>query len=458
MKATFIGGGAHRLLPTLRATLEHPEILNRGEIFLHDLNVPRAEAMGKILQKTPEYRKNPVTIRWGDSLPKALDGADAVSVILMAGSLLSYERANAESLRHGFWGSDNVSPSGAFLAAKGAPILKKIVAEMERLCPDAWLLDFVNPAGVLSGMLNRHTKIKTLGVCAGFTNYQWDLARIFGKNEWSSDFEIRAAGVNHLSLILDGTRNGRDLFTELDQLLENGWEVPAFDPPIPQITIRGLQKLVQIYRDLGILIFSTELDGMAHLFYEEEVLRSADNIPSDKEIVALVEKQHLKRQEQNEKFEHHVNQELDDAFWHNQGPLSSFSKYKDNIFSRLLKGISGMAPVEIVASRLNEGAIAGFADDLAVEYSQRLYKDKTTPTGRFVIPPVAEGLIHSLAVHQTLLGDACFAEDPRLFAHALLAYPIKTYSADAKSLYRTLIGIHRDELPIALREIHSSLA
>lgn len=457
MKTTFIGGGAHRLVPTLRSALEYPEIFAEGEIYLHDLNISRAEAVGRILRKTPEYRRNPVTIRWGDSLGEALEGASVVSVILMAGSLLSYERGNAESLRHGFWGSDNVSPNGAVLAAKGAPILRKIAWEMERLCPDAWLLDFANPVGVLSGMINRHTRIKALGVCAGFTNYQWDLARIFGRNEWSADFEVRAAGVNHLSLILDGTRRGCDLFSELDRLLDKGWKLPVFDPPLPPITNRALEKLVRFYREMSILIYSTELDGMLHLFYDEEVQRASANIPSENEIPALVEEQLRKRQEKNTWFEAHVDRELNDVFWDQQKAGTVFSKNRDDIFVRILKGISGLEPVDIVTSRLNEGAIAGFSDDLAVEYSQRLYRNTIRPAGRFALPPVVHGLIHSLAVHQTLLGDACYAEDPRLLAHALLAYPVKSHSSQARSLYRSLITINEDELPASLRQIHSSL-
>lgn len=458
MKATFIGGGAHRLVPTLRAVLDYPEIFVDGEIHLHDIDVSRAEAVGRILRKCPEYRRNPVPIRWGDSLPEALDGASAVGVILMAGTLLSYERGNAESLRHGFWGSDNVSPNGAFLALKGAPILKNIASEMERLCPEAWLLNFANPVAVLSGMLNRHTKIKTLGICAGFTNFQWDLARIFGRNEWrGGDFKVRAAGVNHLSLILDGTHKGRDLFSELDRLVKSGWEMPTFDPPLPELTHAGINRLMQLYRELGILIYSTELDGMLHFFYDEEVRRVSGNIASDPEIQIQVAERMRERRQLNERFASHADRDLDDAFWNGQGHHSSFAKSKDDIFLRILKGVSGLEPADIVTSRLNEGAIAGFADDLVVEYSQRLYKNHITAAGRFTLPPVARGLLHGLAVHQTLLADACHTEDPRLLAHALLAYPIKSFSAKGKELYRSLIAIHGDELPEPLREPHCSL-
>jgi hypothetical protein len=66
-KAVFVGGGAHRLIPILRAALFESNIFEGDEIYLHDLNVIRVEAVGRILQKTPEYQHRNVRIRWGSS-------------------------------------------------------------------------------------------------------------------------------------------------------------------------------------------------------------------------------------------------------------------------------------------------------------------------------------------------------------------------------------------------------
>ena len=105
-----------------------------------------------------------------------------VGVILMAGSEKTFQLGAEACYRHRFIPSDNLSPNGAFLAIKGAPILMNIAEQMTRCCPSAWLVDFANPVAVLSGMINNHTTVKSLGVCAGYTNHQWDLSRILGKD------------------------------------------------------------------------------------------------------------------------------------------------------------------------------------------------------------------------------------------------------------------------------------
>ena len=93
MKVVFIGGGALRHLAVIRGALAKG-IFGSGEIILHDLNVPRAEAMGRMIMKTPEYARVRCKVAWGTTLDQALDGADAVSVVLMAGSPRSFALGN----------------------------------------------------------------------------------------------------------------------------------------------------------------------------------------------------------------------------------------------------------------------------------------------------------------------------------------------------------------------------
>jgi alpha-galactosidase/6-phospho-beta-glucosidase family protein len=457
MKAVFVGGGAHRLIPILRAVLAEPAIFDGGEIYLLDLDVTRAEAVGRVLQQTPEYRQNNVKIVWGDSLDQALPGADVVSVILMGGSPLSMALSMDASLRHGFIPSDNVSACGGLLAVKTAPILLNLAQRMERACPDAWLLDFANPVAVLSGMINRHTEIKALGVCAGFTNHQWDLSRIFGKDERRQDVDVDCVGINHLSFIVDGRFGGRDLFEQLDLKLSGEWKMCELSPLrtpgcISNIT-RSVENLVRFYRELGVLVFSTEGDGLMHLRYDETLAKEIPReFPSRCTIEARVEKEAGNRRENNQWFEEQAKQHLDDAFWAQHNSNTAFSRVEDDIFVRILRGIAGVDRVKIATSRLNQGAIEGFPDDAVVEYSQWLYKDRITAVGRHKVPDIVHGLISGLCVHQTMLGDACATGDPKLLAHALLAYPMRPFSKEARELYRDLIVINRAEIPKSFLE------
>jgi len=217
----------------------------------------------------------------------------------------------------------------------------------------------------------------------------------------------------------------------------------------------SVTQLVTIYRQLGVLIFSTEPDGMLHLDYEQVLAKRSklreSAVSSHAQIAASVKKARNQRQKANQDFASYVNRDLTDSFWKAQSFSSIFGRADDDIFVKILLGIAGIKKVKIVTSRLNNGAISNLPNDVVCEYSQYLYKDKVEPVACHQIPKIVHGIISSLATHQTMLADACATEDPKLLAQALLAYPVRPYSKAARDLYRKLIVINREEIVPSLR-------
>jgi 6-phospho-beta-glucosidase len=462
VKAVFVGGGSLRVLGIVRGALAEPGIFEGGEISLFDLNAERAQAMARMILKTPEYATVGCKVSCSESLASALEGADMVGVILMAGSEKTFQLGAEACYRHRFIPSDNLSPNGAFLAIKGAPILLNIARQMTRYCPSAWLVDFANPVAVLSGMINNHTTVKSLGVCAGYTNHQWDLSRILGRDEQGSGFDVETVGVNHLSFIVKGTVNGKDLFKTLDQRLANGWKMPQLQPTWSQAfrrsIPRGIRTLIQFFRELGVLIFSSEGDGMMHLHYDE-VLKDclSEFKPSTPlQLRAKLQASLKARRRADQQFRSYLKRELNTQLWDKgwRQPGLEWSKRQDrDIFVDILRGLSGVKSVKIVASRPNRGAVKGLSDRTVLEYSQLIDKGKIRAAGNYRIPGAVRNITYGLAAHQTKLGDALAMQDPRLLAEALLSYPVRPFTLAARSLYKDLAKINRDEMPPALRRV-----
>jgi alpha-galactosidase/6-phospho-beta-glucosidase family protein len=462
VKAVFVGGGSLRVLGIVRGALGEPGIFEGGEISLFDLNAERAEAMGRMILKTPEYARVGCKVSCAESLAEALEGADMVGVILMAGSEKTFRLGEEACYRHRFIPSDNLSPNGAFLAIKGAPILLNIAQQMTRYCPSAWLVDFANPIAVLSGMINNHTTTKSLGVCAGYTNHQWDLSRILGKDEEGTGFDVDTVGVNHLSFIVKGTVNGKDLFKTLDERLADGWKMPrlqstwsqAFRRSIP----RGIRTIIQFFRELGVLIFSSEGDGMMHLHYDEVLKDSlSDFKPSTPiQLRAKLQASLKARRRADREFRSYLTRELNTQFWDKgwRQPGLEWAKRQDrDIFVEILRGISGVKSVKIVASRPNRGAVNGLSDRTVLEYSQLIDNGKIRAAGNYQVPAAVRNITYGLASHQTKLGDALAMQDPRLLAEALLSYPVRPFTLAARSLCKDLAKINRDEMPATLRRV-----
>ena len=458
MKIVIVGAGSYRVLGIMRSTLAIPGVLDGGEINLFDLNPTRSETMGRLIMKSPELKRAGCRVTWGTSLPEALTGADAVGVILQANSARRYSLGEEASLRHGFISSDNVSPNGSFAGLNIAPVLLDLARQMEKYCPDAWLLNFVNPIAMLSAMINNHTRIKALGLCGGFTNHLWDISRIFGVDEEAKELQVETAGINHLSFIRKGTYKGRDLFEQLDRHLASDWKMCPLQEWWPEGTKTGITKsvtqLVRFYRELGVLIFSSEDDGMNHLKYDEAV--ADQKLKSKRQSIEAIETEIQrsleKRAKEDHSFQEYVGQELDQTFWENHGKKDMrFRRADEDAFVRIFGALAGAKEARLAISRPNRGSILGMKDRYVIEATYTLMKNNLRPVAMHEVPDVAQGIVSGLAAHHTMLGDAIVEQDPQLLAHALLTYPMRPLSTEARELNRELITINREGLSPALQ-------
>ena len=457
MKVVFFGGGGFRTLPLARSTMAQGKTLDGGEIRIYDLDKARARAMARMIEKTPEYRAIDCTVPWGTSLARALDGADAVSVSMMAMPRTTFGLCDLASRRYGILSSDQISPTGAFLGIKHGTIVLDCARQMERYCPTATLVIFSNPVPVVSGVVNLHTKIRALGVCGGFTNHMWDLTRLMGRDEPCNRYDVDVAGVNHLSFILRGTLDGRDLFSEvLPEYIGPGWKPPKYTAMPPQRRAQltfALRKLRDLIHQFGTTVFSTEGDGMTHLFYEEMYTQQRKRLArmTRASIEAGAKRGVKERADADRRFQALADQDVDDAYWATQ------ARDDDNITVRIFRALAGTRREKIATSFPNRGAVDGFSDRTVLEYSQHLSARAFTPVKNLYVPGPFYGLIASLANHQTLVADAIGTGDPQILYQAMFAYPVGYNTKAQRSLWKDLLAINRDDMPRSLRDVKAYL-
>jgi alpha-galactosidase/6-phospho-beta-glucosidase family protein len=454
MKIVFVGGGSFRTLPIVRGIMADPAVLAGGDIQVVDLDAGRAEVVAKLIARTPEARRSGCVVGWTDRVERALPGADVVSLVVPVGSALTNRLSEQASLAHDQVGSDQLSISGAFRSLTGGEIVRGLAKAMGKHCPRAWLLCFANPEAVYSGVVNNHTRIKALGICAGFTNHRWDLTRLFtGRDEYRDDYQVAVAGVNHLSFIVRGTVKGKDLHRALARRLAD--DEPVRIPGSPGyrgMVARSLWGMREAFRRHGQIIFSTEGDGLTALF-PVEGLASARRHATRSSVGAIKRELAARRAERvaaDAAYAAHLAGPLDDAFWaaaERSAGLAHFRPMCGDVTIDVVHALAGGRPKWLVASKPNRGAIAGFKDRTVVEHSFTLDGDRLVPDADLALSDGVHGLIGSLATHQTLLADAIATQDPRLFAEALAAYPVGQGTAANRALFRDLLKIHAAEIP-----------
>lgn len=457
MKFVFIGGGSHRYLSVARSILSMECMQKRSEICLYDLDVERASFVGNMIFKTPEFKQADCHITWGKTLDESLEGADAVYVVLMAGSLRNSIESHGVAARHGFIGSDQLSPSGAMLALKGGQILMNIARMMERICPDAWLVNFANPVAVHSAAVNNHTKIKCLGVCEGYINHQWDLTRlIYDVDEQWTDYQIINAGVNHLSFILSGsTHRNRDIHELVEEKCKiKNWHPCSMSDRWAESEKQSMKKAVatlrEYYQQYRQLVFSSEEDGVFHLDIagRYEAYAESQRSIAEQSIDSRVSEIYSQRKDANQSFSRWIDLQMTDEDWNTPKHGCLYLLRDDeNVMAKVAKAITSYDGVLIATSFPNQGAIEGIPDRTVLEYSQQLSINGIKAVDGLYIPGIFMGLIAGLANHQTLLGDAIATEDPRILFEALYSYPVKQDTQEFREMWPALLEASREEVP-----------
>ena len=457
MKAAFIGGGSLRLLPIFRGIFhECPEVFRNGEIRLIDLKLDRAEAVAKLLAACPEYQNIQCKIVATTDVDAGLKDIDVLYLTMAAMREPTETLAKEIAFEHGYYSSDQLTVNGAFLSLRLGGLILDLARKLENVSPNALMLIFPNPVSVYSNMVNRFTKIKALGICGGFGNHRWDLSRLcFGKDEFDPNWNVVAAGVNHLSFILRGEYKGEDLYSSLlPRTLTDSWKranLTSYDGEARELMNEAIQDLYDCYRKYNTLVFSTEYDGLAHLFVEncrklqrkraEERKKSFDPATAREKELAAIEKRF------SEFFAlAKAPETIDWSLPARNNPYCCMNK--TDISIPIFKAVAGIEKMRIVASRPNYGVIDGLPENAAVEYTMDIFKDTVTPVENQYIPSPFRGLIASLSEFQTLNAEALATRDPRVLAAALDAYPVHQFDPERKKFFKKMFDLYTDVDPI----------
>ena len=451
MNITFIGGGSLRILPIVRALFQTPEVFDGGSIRLVDLKLERAEAVGRLICRCPEYKNVNCKVVWTSDADQALDGADLFYLTTAIEREPADTFAAQAAAQYGYLHSDQLSINGAFLAARAGSMVMNFARKMEKYCPEAMMLIFANPVPVFSAAVSNYTKIKALGICAGFGNHRWDLPRICGRDQYENDWNVVAAGVNHLSFILRGEHHGKDINAILQEQLTADWHPMPITSSASEARIQeGLCKLVDVYRRFGSMIFSSEFDGMGHILWtwalEKQQRELQHRLKHFNPATAAADG----IQKIDQKFLEFAKAASSQAEpdWHtpiNKNPL--FGVDFSEISVSIIRAAAGLETMRITASHPNHGAVRDFPDKAALEYTMDLHGKNIIPVENQYIPSPFKGLITSLSEHQTLLADAIAQQDGRLFADAIEAYPMNKFSAARVPFFQRMFEIFSDLPP-----------
>src|SRR5258708_6814577 len=160
-------------------------------------------------------------------------GADFVLSSIRVGGMKARARDERLAIEHGLAGQETTGPAGAAMALRTLPVTLSQARTVERVAPDAWFINFSNPAGLITQALTQNTSLRVIGICDTPGELFHRIAEAFGKP--SSEIFFDYAGLNHLGWVRRVQWRGEDVTEQLlanPELLRGLYPADLFDPEL----------------------------------------------------------------------------------------------------------------------------------------------------------------------------------------------------------------------------------
>jgi len=227
-KITIIGAGSlvftNRLIGDI---LSFPE-LGDSEIFLMDIDEARLNLIAQLAQKMVKERGGKAKIEASLSRREALKDADYVIITIEMGGLDAYLNDIKIPDKYGINQNvgDTIGPGGVFRALRTIPVLLDICKDMEKLCPNAYLLNYTNPMAMNCWAMDEMSKIKKIGLCHSVQGTAQQLASYMQIPYEELSYWV--AGINHMAWFLELEWEGKDVYPVLRKRIKENptlWDV-----------------------------------------------------------------------------------------------------------------------------------------------------------------------------------------------------------------------------------------
>ncbi|MCM3661535.1 6-phospho-beta-glucosidase [Georgenia satyanarayanai] len=229
MKLTVIGGGGFRVPQIFQALSAGDSRLRVDELWLYDVSAERLDVVDRVLKQLAPQLARPPRVVVTLNLAAALEGADFVFSAIRVGGTSGRITDERTALRLGVLGQETVGPGGLAYALRTVPHAQWLARQIAVRAPQAWTINFTNPAGILTEAMRGVLGDRVVSICDTPIGLMRRAARVFGQDPRRVDFDY--VGLNHLGWLRTLMVDGRDVLPELlasDEQLDHIEEARLF--------------------------------------------------------------------------------------------------------------------------------------------------------------------------------------------------------------------------------------
>jgi 6-phospho-beta-glucosidase len=425
IKLVYLGGGSTRAAGTMASFMYNGADFDGSEVVLVDLDGDRLELIRTLAQKLAKARGLDITVTATTDRVAALDGCDAVLSSFRPGGFAARVHDERIPLEYGAIGQETQGAGGFFMALRAIAVLKEVCAEMERICPDAWIFNYTNPVNVVAEAVTHHSPIKIVSLCEGPLYFTSEIAESAGLDP--ALLTSTMVGLNHGCWSVEASYDGADPMP----LLAEAWEERKDDWELEPRRRRQLQ--------LAASMGSIPADYFQYYYFRDEVLAELQAKPTTRaEDIMSWAPGYWRHYEEQAKLDEPT---LDPD--RSRGGIHELELAID-VMDAIFNGKDEIHPVNLPNAG---GALPGFPEDLVVEVKGRCGAAGIELQPSAPLPQHVRGLIEMLGEYQALAAEAAWSGSRQEAVRALCANPLVLNVDLAERIYNALAAAHQPYLP-----------
>ncbi|MFD1900460.1 6-phospho-beta-glucosidase [Enterococcus termitis] len=431
IKIVTIGGGSSYTPELVEGFIKRYDELPVRELWLVDIEAgkEKLEIVGEMAKRMVKAAGVDCEVHLTLDRREALKDADFVTTQLRVGLLDARILDERIPLSHGLIGQETNGAGGIFKALRTVPVILDIVEDMKELCPNAWLINFTNPAGMVTEAVLRYGNWdKVVGLCNIPVNAVFEEAALLGES--NRDLFFQFAGINHLHWHTITDKNGKDRTDELIKIMYGQDDA---------------KSIVANIKDNNLIWEQVENLHMVpcpyhnYYYYTDKML--AEELEDFKNNGTRAEKV---KEIEHELFELYKDPNLD--YKPKQLAERGGARYSDAA-CEIINSIHNDKRTTMTVSTRNNGTITDLPAESAVEVTCTITGKGPVPYNFGSFKPQERGLLQVMKSMEELTIEAAVTGDYGTLLQAFTMNPLITSGDVAKKVMDELLEAHKAYLP-----------
>lgn len=422
MKVAVIGGGSSYTPELVSGFLARTDSFPITELWLMDVLPERLEVVGKFAQRMVKAAGSPFEVHLTTDQREAVRGAQYVTTQLRVGWMAARREDEYLGMRHGLIGQETTGVGGMAKALRTIPVILKIASDMRELAPGALLVNFTNPAGLVTQALSKYAAdVQSVGVCNVPITTKMRILKNLGIEAEPARAKLDTLGLNHLTWHRGFTVDGEDVWPQVIEGFISELKADS-DPDWDIGTIESLRMMPNYY--------------LQYFYYPDKKLAEQKEWPPSRaEQVMKIE---------DELFAQYAEP---DRSTPPDGLMKRGGAYYSTLATQLLNAhYNDMGEIHEV-NIAHGGAIPGYPAEWVMEMPCKIDRAGIHPLPTDPLPLSCFGLVAQIKAYEMLTVEAAVHGDRNAAYQALLTHPLGPTADQVDTVLNDLLETNKTYLP-----------